>query len=56
MRKITMNVQQKMEEINQTDYWDLGALEFRTNYLGDEASLFIELYENGKIDDTFVGK
>ena len=39
-----MNRDEKLQEIEQTSYWDAQILDFQIKYLGDEVSLFIESY------------
>lgn len=40
-----MDTQNKLKEIEATDYWDAQILDINTRFLGDELSLYIASYE-----------
>ncbi|MBF0776544.1 hypothetical protein BVE84_08855 [Streptococcus azizii] len=40
-----MEIQSKIEAINNTDYWDAQILDIRANYLGDEITVYIECFD-----------
>ena len=37
-----MNIQELQTKINTTDYWDLPVLDFKVNFMGDEAVLYLD--------------
>lgn len=45
-----MDIESKLREIEQTNYWDAYTLDFRAEFFGDEAKLYIEIAD-GAIDE-----
>lgn len=45
-----VEIKKKQDKINQTDYWDCRILDLQISYFGDEVHLYIESYNENKVD------
>lgn len=43
-------IREKQDKINQTDYWDCRILDLQILYFGDEVHIYIESYNENKVD------